>query len=227
MGLPPWPWRKTTTEYFDCAQFDRVARTVGVGLADQSRYCLQSRVPTKAFTDCRKGAVRFDREWFLGLSPKARDALFVHEIWHIKIARKTMRARLLYRLYLFIALPLISITAVGLVAFLTSALTNDMYWAPGLLIFLYPLFVVVGFPYGMRWLYWPIEYECDAAAVRFIGLDSAKEFLKTLRLKSGRTTHPPTKKRLKRADRVAAEFPNPVIDFDSLQGEMRQALVFR
>ena len=225
MGLFSRLRRKTLVEYFDCDQFDRVARIVGVRLAGRARYGLKPRVATKAFTDCKHRTVRFDQEWFLGLSPKARDALFVHEIWHITTAGKAFRARLLYRLYLFIALPLISITAVGLVALLTSALTNNVAPA-GLLILLYPLFVVAGFPYGMRWLYWPIEYECDAAAVRFIGLDSTLEFLQTLKLKSGRTTHPPTKKRLERADRAASTFPNPVIDFDSLERETRQALVF-
>ena len=227
MGLLPRLRRKTAVEYFDCAHFDRVAAIVGVRLAGRARYGLKPRVAAKAFTDCKNRTVRFDEEWFLGLSPKARDALFVHEIWHITTARKASWARLLYRLYLFIALPLLSITAVGLVALLTSALTNGMIWPPALLISLYPLFVVVGFPYGMRWLYWPIEYECDAAAVRFIGLHSTREFLQTLKLKSGRTTHPPTKKRLEHADRAASKFPNPVIDLDSLEGETRQALVFR
>jgi len=219
--------RKTAVEYFDCTQFDRVARIVGVRLEGRARYGLKPRVAAKAFTDCKNGTVRFDEEWFLGLSPRARDALFVHEIWHITTARKARMARLLYRLYLFIALPLLSIAAVGLVALLTSALTNNVSIISGLFVILYPSFVFLGLPYGMRWLYWPIEYECDAAAVRFIGLDSTQEFLQTLKLKSGRTTHPPTKKRLARAVRVASKFPNPVIDFDSLEGETRQALVFR
>jgi len=219
--------RKTPVEYFDCAQFDRVARIVGVRLAGRARYGLKPRVAAKAFADCKNRTVRFDEEWFLGLSPKARDALFVHEIWHITTARKARMARLLYRLYLFFALPLLSIAAVGMVALLTSTLTNNESIIPGLIALLYPSLVLLGFPYGMRLLYWPIEYECDAAAVRFIGLDSTKEFLQTLRLKSGRTTHPPTSKRLKRADRVASKFPTPAIDFDSLEGVTRQALVFR
>jgi hypothetical protein len=219
--------RRTPVEYFDCDQFDRVARIVGVRLAGRARYGLKPRVAAKAFTDCKNRTVRFDEEWFLGLSPKARDALFVHEIWHITTAGKARIARLVYRLYLFIALPLLSIAAVGLVALLTSPLTNNVSIIPDLFVLLFPFFVFLGFPYGMRLLYWPIEYECDAAAVRFIGLDSTREFLQTLKLKSGRTTHPPTKKRLERAVRVASKFPNPVIDFDSLEGETRQALVFR
>jgi hypothetical protein len=227
MGLLSRLRPKTTTEYFDCAQFDRVTRIVGVKLADRNRYCVRSHVGSKALTNCKTRTIRFDKKWFLGLSPRARCALLVHEIWHITSAKKTVRAKRLYRSYIFVALPLLSIGVVWLIALLTSALTQGAVYLSGLPVILYPVFVVLGFPYGMRWWYWPIEYESDEAAVRFMGVDATKEFLRTLRLNSGRTTHPPTKKRLERVDQVASQHPIPVIDFDSLARKVKQELVFR
>jgi hypothetical protein len=46
-------------------------------------------------------------------------------------------------------------------------------------------------------------------------------------VKSGLTTHPPTKKRLERADRAASKYPIPVIDFDSPERGVSQRFVFR
>jgi hypothetical protein len=171
--------------------------------------------------------IRFDKKWFMGLNPEARCAVLVHEIWHVKTARKAVRARILYRSYLFVGLPLLSIGFVVLITLLAYALMHNAVFLPGLPVILYPVLIVFGYPYGLqRWM-WPLEYESDEAAVRFIGADATKEFLRTLRLKSGRTTHPPTKERLRHADTAASIYTNPVIDFDSLEEEIGQELVFR
>jgi len=219
--------RRTTTEYFDCAQFDVIARTVGVRLADQGRFCLKSRLPQKALMNNRTRTIRFDKKWFLGLSPDARCACLVHELWHVATEREAIRARILLRSYLFIVLPLASLAATGLIVVLASPLTNDPGSLSGLPVLLYPLFVFVGYPFARRRWCWPIEYESDEAAVRFMGVNATKKFLRTLKLKSGLTTHPPTMRRLERADRAASEYPNPLIDFDSLQQEVRQSFAFR
>jgi hypothetical protein len=214
--------RQATTEYFDCAQFDMIARAVGVRLAAQDRFCLKSRVPQKALMDYKTRRVRFDRKWFLGLSPDARCACLVHELWHVATQKKAVRATMILRSYLFIVLPALSIAATWLIVGLASTLTSDPGSLSGLPVLLYPLFVVAGYPFARRRWSWPIEYECDEAAVRFMGADATKRFLKTLKLKSGLTTHPPTRKRLERVDSIASKYQNPVIDFDSLQHDARQ-----
>jgi Zn-dependent protease with chaperone function len=188
---------------------------------------MRSRVGSKALIDHKTRTIRFDKRWFLGLSPKARCALLVHEIWHIASEKKAIRARRLYRSYIFIILPLLSVAVVWLIAILTSALTPDAVVPPGLPIILYLVLVCLGYPYGRRWWSWPLEYESDEAVVRFMGVDATKEMLRTLKLKSGLTTHPPTKKRMERVDQIASLYPIPVIDFDSLEREFRQRFVFR
>jgi hypothetical protein len=219
--------RRETTEYFECAQFDVIARTVGVRLADQGRFCLKSRVPQKALMNYRTRTIRFDKKWFLGLSPDARCACLVHELWHVATEKKAIRARILLRSYLFIALPLASLAATWLIVMLASPLTDYRGSLSGFPVLLYPLFVFVGYPFARRRWSWPIEYESDEAAVRFMGVNATKKFLRTLKLKSGLTTHPPTMRRLERADRVASRYPNPVIDFDSLQRGVKQIFTYR
>jgi hypothetical protein len=225
MGL--LSWHRPKTEYFDCAQFDRVAEIVGVRLSAHDRYCTRPRVRSKALTNLKTRRLQFDKKWFLGLSPRARCALLIHEIWHVTTVKKAVRARTLTRFYLFVTLPFLSIVVVSLIAILTSALTPRAVYLPGLPVLLYPIFVALWYPYGLRRWKWPLEYESDEAAVRFMGVDATKEFLRTLRLKSRRTTHPPTKNRLERADQVASRYPIPVIDFDSLEVEVEQKLVYR
>jgi len=94
-------WLRQTTEYFECVQFDRVVETMGVSPAETNRYSLRSRVGTKAFTNAKKRTIRFDRKWFLGLSPKARCAVLAHEVWHIVTLNEKIRARNRYLLYIF------------------------------------------------------------------------------------------------------------------------------
>jgi len=226
MGFLSWFKPRPAVEYFDCAQFDRVAKIVGVRLAPRNRYSLKSHVGAKAIMNHRTRTIRFDKKWFLGLSPEARCALLVHEVWHIASERRAIRARMLRRSY-FIALPILSFAATWLIAVVVSMLTSDSSSFVGLPVLLYPALVVLGYPYGQRWWNWPVEYECDEAAVRFMGLSATKGFLRTLKLKSNRTTHPPTKKRLVRADTAASKYPIPVIDFNSLEGEVGQELVYR
>jgi hypothetical protein len=219
-------FRRVTTEYFDCVQFDVVARTVGVSLADRNRFCLKSRVPQRAIMN-RTRTIQFDKKWFIGLSPDARCACLVHELWHIMTLKKANRARVLFRFFLFIVLPLASIAAAWLIMVLTSPLTNNPGSLSGLPVLVYLLFVFIGYPFARRRWSWPIEYESDEAAVRFIGVDATKKFLKTLKLKSGLTTHPPTKKRMERVNWVASRYATPVIDFDSLEQDVSQRFVFR
>lgn len=219
--------RKATTEYFDCAQFDAIARIVGVRLAGRNRFCLKSRVPQKALMNYKTRTIRFDKKWFLGLSPDARCACLVHELWHTATQKKAVRARMLLRSYLFIGLPLASIAATWLVLVLAPRLTNDQGSLSDLPVLLYPLFVVLGYPVARRRWSWPIEYESDEAAVRFMGVEATKRFLRTLKLKSGLTTHPPTGKRLEQADRVSSRFPTPVIDYEALERNVGQKFVFR
>ena len=223
----PWFRAKTTREYFDCDQFDRVAEIVGVKLAAQNRYCMRSHVGSKALVNHRTRTIRFDKKWFLGLSPRARCAVLVHELWHISPEKKAIRARTLWRLYRFIGLPLLSLCGVWVIVGLASILIRNTVFLSVSWPILFLILVVEGYSYGLRWCGWPLEYECDEAAVRFMGLEATKEFLRTIRLKSSRTAHPPTRKRLDRANRVASQFPVPVINFDSLERKVSQNLIIR
>ena len=219
--------RRDTTEYFDCAQFDAIARVVGVRLADRNRFSLKSRLPQKALMNYRTRSVKFDKKWFLGLSPDARCACLVHELWHAATQKKAVRARRFLRSYLFIVLPFASIAATWLVVVLASRLTSDPGSLSSLPVLLYPLLVVLGYPFARRRWSWPLEYDSDEAAVRFMGVEATKKFLRTLKPKSGLTTHPPTRKRLERAERAASRFPTPVIDYGALERSVGQKFVFR
>lgn len=221
-SLRSWLGRKT--EYFECAQFDGVAQAVGVSLAEKNRFCMKSRV-LKASTNMKTRTIRFNKKWILSLSPKARCAVFVHEIWHIATVKKKIRARNWYLAYIFLGLSLLSFGFVAVV-YAATFLVGQAVFLPGLPVLTWPVSVLVGMPYGFRRFSWPIEYECDEASVRFIGVDATKEFLKTLKLNTDKTTHPPTKLRLANVDKVAPKYPNPVIEFDALERLVKQEFVF-
>ena len=220
-----WFGTRTTKQYFACRQFDVISGIVGVKLAAHHRYCIESHVSSKALADLRKGTIRFDNKWFLGLSPSARCALVVHEIWHIAMREKAARARRLRPVYSFVVLPLISLVVTSLFLVLASALIGDGKSLSGVPVFLYPVLVVTGYLFRNRLFNWPLEYESDGAAVRFMGLDATKGFLGTLSLKSTFTSHPPTMKRLEHADRVALSHPTPIVDFADLQKRTPQKFV--
>ncbi len=224
----PFPsWLRPTTEYFDCAQFDKVVERVGVTLAEKNRYSMKSRVGTKAFTDAKNRTIRFDKKWFLNLSPRARCAVLVHEVWHITTLKDKMRARNRFLLYVFPGLLAFSFGFVVVVYAATFLLIGRGVFLPGLPILLYPIVLVFGMPYGFRRWSWPLEYASDEAGVRFIGAEATREVIRSLKLNTDITTHPPTKLRLANVDRVALNYLMPVIDFDALQREVRQEFLIR
>jgi hypothetical protein len=219
-------WLKPTTEYFDCAQFDKIAEGAEVALAEKNRYCIRSRLGAKASTNVKARTMRFDRKWFLGLSPKARAAVFVHEMWHVPTWSKKVRGRNWYLVYIFLGLPFLSVGLVAVI-YLTTFLLGRAIYLPGLPLLTWPVSVFFGMSYGLRRFSWPIEYECDEASVRFIGLDATKELLRSLKLNTAMTSHPPTRLRLANADRVALKYPSPVLDFEVLEQEIKQEFVYR
>lgn len=224
----PFPfWFRRTTEYFDCAQFDKVVESVGVTLAEKNRYSMKSRVGTRAFTDAKNRTIRFDKKWFLNLSPQARCAVLVHEVWHIVTLKDKMRARNRFLLYVFPGLLAFSFGFVVVVYAATFFLIGRGVFLPGLPILLYPIMLVFGMPYGFRRWSWPIEYASDEAGVRYIGADATREVIRSLKLNTNITTHPPTRLRLANVDSVTAKYPIPLIDLNSLERTVKQEFVFK
>jgi hypothetical protein len=224
----PFPfWLRPTTEYFDCAQFDKVVERVGATLAEKNRYSMKSRVGSKAFSDAKNRTIRFDKKWFLNLSPQARCAVLVHEVWHITTLKDKILARNRFLLYVFPGLLASSFGFVVVIYAATLFLMGRGVFLPGLPIILYPLMLVFGMPYGFRRWSWPFEYASDEAGVRYIGVDATKEVIRSLKLNTDVTTHPSTRLRLANVDRVAAKYPIPEIDFNSLERAVKQEFVFK
>jgi Zn-dependent protease with chaperone function len=148
-------------------------------------------------------------------------------LWHVTLLKKAARMKWLRRLYTYVAVPTLSFFAVWAPVVLVSDLTRGAGNFSGLAVLFFPVFVLLGYLYVNRLWKWPFEYECDEAAVRFMGASPTREFLRTFRLKSGWRSHPPARKRLERVDEETSRFPVPVINFASLQRDVRQEFVFK
>jgi hypothetical protein len=220
-----WPFAKK--EWFSCAQFDWIARQVGVEFPGPKHYRFKSKLSKRAGSGRKKTHVDFDKRWFLSLSEQARCSVMVHEFWHWVIWKKTMSMRKRYIASIFVGLPLVSATiilalvgAVSLFAGVPFHL-DFLVFAPVLWVVL--LRALLG--RLMRRFFWPTEYDCDEAAVRYIGTQATLEVLKTFRLRLENTTHPPVKLRIERVNEISPRYPTPLVDFEKLQAEIPQSFV--
>jgi hypothetical protein len=201
-------------QYFDCAQFDKVAQVMEVPMREKNRYEFRRKYGTASFR-LFSHMIVFDKDWFGALSPKTRCAVLAHELWHSKTRRNTVVGGLLITSFMPIGWPIVA----GIIAYIIAqALTLPYLFAISWL-----LLLLYFETYGMRFLFkrllWPVESQSDAAAVRYFGADPTREYLNTKKNKGPRfwSTHPPVELRLRQAEELRLRYQQPVIDFDSLE----------
>lgn len=208
-----------------CAQFDWIAEQVGVGFASPKHYRISSRLAKRAGSGRKMESIDFDRKWLFSLNEQARCSMIVHEFWHWIIWKRTMRERKRFLVYLFLWLPLLSVAIVGGLELSASVLLGTQFH-PAVLVLsvvLWPILLYGFMGRLMKRFFWPTEYECDEAAVRYIGAPATLDVLKTFHLTITNATHPPTKLRIARVNELAAKYPTPLIDFARLQAEIPQS----
>jgi Zn-dependent protease with chaperone function len=224
-GIGMWPFRNI--KWFSCAQFDEIAKTVGVELRADQRYRLSSSRFAYASSQPKKGFITFGQKWFRPLSERAKAAVLVHELWHSKNFDRMMKGRkrvrivffasgipgLLLWVFLLTRIPPHTAAVIFVVAGVFFASLGALVWGA-------VFGVAGGFVY--RRYSWPIEFECDEAAVRFIGPAGTLEYLGALKLRSNRQSHPPSKIRQERIEEFVGRYPIPEIEFSTLQAEIPQ-----
>lgn len=217
-------------EWFECRQFDSLAEAMGVRLADGKTYRLVSKLGAGAQYDYDKGTISFDKKWFGGhkLTARAKAAVVVHELWHAATAQRAISSRRTFR-YIGVPFEFARLSAALALFGIIVTIPPQNVWLATIL-FQYvavalPIVLVLRFlviPWYLRKHFWPLEFESDEAAARFIGVAAAEEFLKTFETNSGPPTHPRARDRLRRLKEIAPKYPIPVLDFDTLQAEVRQ-----
>jgi hypothetical protein len=215
-------------EWFSCVQFDLVAARMGATLANRRRYCWGSTRGAKARYDLRGHFIAFDKSWFMSLSPKARCATVAHELWHNVTVTNTIEANRQYRRRLLLGSFLIS-GIIGLVIeALDLAVSSHPYPVLGLLFIMLILWLVIVFfrqESLMKRYAWPLEFAADEAGVRFFGLAATIEVLESLRTRWKGFTHPSVGLRIQHATEALSRYPEPILDFARLEGEIRQEFV--
>lgn len=198
-----------------------------VKLREGKHYRWHSSARFYAVSKHKKGFITFGRKWLLPLSERGRCAVLIHELWHAKNLDRAMKGRQRIRIafvasalpgillfaYLITRIPPHPAPAVVLVGGLFFAALGMVIWAA--------VWRMIG---GMlyRRFACPIEFECDEAAVRFIGSAGTIEYLKALKSRSNHESHPPTKLRRERIAGFVTRYPVPEIVFSALQAEIPQ-----
>jgi hypothetical protein len=210
-------------EYFGCVQFDRIAETIGVRLRERKRYEFRRGSGFKASFRIFLRTIVFGKDWFDSLSPQARCALLAHELWHHHTRWKSTVASILVLFMLFFGWLLLA-AAIG---FAVESVLSSMYVTVLSSILLFVFFQSYGMTFLFRRLFWPLEFQSDEAAVRFLGVDATREMLGTLRKRNPWfcSTHPPTDVRLERVEEWRKKHPEPLIDYNELEEETPQKIV--
>jgi len=201
---------------------------VGVTLAKSKRY----RFDPKSHTAVNNlnGTITFNQSRLDPLSDETKCAVVAHELWHSKLQGKTKR-RERFMLFLLVltaggigALALV-VSVVLAAGFLVgdSVLEYDRTVVLATLIISgvaeFGLFPLIRRRLRRRYI-WPIELECDEAAVRFFGIGPTRVYLTTPGVISEDSDHPPREVRISNAEAAAKRYPVPAIDFPSLQAEI-------
>ena len=199
-------------------------------LAKDKRYRFDPKIEYTASNDF-EGVITFNKKKFDTLREETKCAVLAHELWHSILEESTKRGdRSIHKVTVgFVAVWILAIaTTTGLEAgyFVRGHVLE--YEIAGL-----ALLIVVGVGSVLLYLVatrlrkryrWPIELECDEAAVRFFGLRPTLDYLTTPGVISLDKAHPSREIRISNAEATARKYMVPMIDFLSLQAELPQKI---